>query len=216
MPLSWPLPAQEFFDDLPIAEISFTLGRASEFSETGGGEVIDHQLGARLWQGRIKLDKESHAYWAALEARLALLEEPGASLLLYDTRLPGPIAHPDLAPGALDNVQIGTVEDNNREISLVGLPQGYQVSRGDVLGFTYGANPIRYAYHRVVTGAVADAGGVAGLIELTPFLRPGALSGLAVTLQSPVLKAKIQEAAYGTSRAIISEGGMFTWTQTLR
>jgi hypothetical protein len=216
MALSWPLPAQEFFDDLPIAEISFTLGRASEFSETGGGDVIDHRLGARLWQGRIKLDIDTHAAWAAIEARLALLEEPGASLLLYDTRLPSPIAHPALAPGALDNVQIGAIAANNRELSLTRLPQGYTVSRGDVLGFTYGANPTRYAYHRVVTGAVADVSGVAAWIEVTPFLRPGAVAGLPVALQAPVLKAKIKEAAYGASRATISEGGAFSWTQTLR
>ena len=48
------------------------------------------------------------------------------------------------------------------------------------------------------------------------FIRPGAQVGRPVTLGVPVLKARIANAEYGQSRARLSEGGSFEWTQTLR
>ena len=216
MALSWPLAVDQFFDMLPIKRVTFKLGRSSTFSETGGGELIDHKIGARLWQGEIQLDKDFHRVWAAIEARLALLEEPGASLLVRDIRLPGPIADPDGSLLGANAVKINTLDANNREFSLKGLPDGYVISQGDLLGFSYGSNPVRHAFHRVVTGAVAAIGGVTPLIEVTPFIRQGVKTLAPVTLVAPVCKAKIVTAEYGASRATISQGGTLSWMQTLR
>lgn len=216
MALSWPLPLDDFFDTLPIQRVTFQLANAATTSETGNGEIISHRRGARLWGGKIVLDKDYHSVWAAIEARLSLLEEPGASLLLWDVRLPGPIADRDHSLLGAALPKIGSLNSNNRELTLKGLPTGYALSQGDLIGFTYGSNPIRYACHRVVTGGIANAFGVTPEIELTPFIRPGAQVDAAVTLGDPVLKAKITSAEYGNSRSIISEGGTINWTQTLR
>ncbi|NIZ12910.1 hypothetical protein [Phaeobacter sp. HF9A] len=216
MALTWPLLVDDFFAGLPIKQISARLGRAQTSSETGGGEVISHAMGTRLWQGQIVLDKESHAYWAALEARLALLEQPGASLLLWDTRMHGTILDPDLSILGASSPVIDDLAANNRELDISGLPANYEISQGDLLGFTYGANPTRYAYHRVVTGDRANLSGVARNIEVIPYIRPGAQIGAAVTLGTPVLKAVISNADYGQSRATLSDGGSFEWVQTLR
>lgn len=216
MPLTWPLAVNEFFADLPIQRVSFRLGRAQTQSETGGGEVIAHGMGTRLWRGTVVLDKESHAVWAAMEARLALLEQPGASLLLWDTRMPGTLYDPDLSILGAAAPVIDALAANNRELDIGGLPVNYRISTGDLLGFTYGANPTRYAYHRVVSGGIAGASGVASDIEVIPYIRPGAQVGAAVTLGTPVLKAIIPSAEYGNSRATLSEGGSFEWVQTLR
>jgi hypothetical protein len=216
MALSWPLPLESFFDGLPIQKISCHLGRAETSSETGGGEVISHGMGTRLWRGRVVLDKEEHVYWAALEAKLALLEQPGASLLLRDTRVDGTRYDPMLATLGAATPQIASLVANHRELSLSGLPADYKIAAGDLLGFSYGAAPTRYAYHRVVVGADADATGVANDIEVIPYIRPGAQVGAPVTLGVPVLKARIVSAAYGQSRARLSEGGSFEWIQTLR
>lgn len=216
MALSWPLPLESFFEGLPIQKISCRLGRAETSSETGGGEVISHGMGTRLWRGRIVLDKEIHTYWAAIEAKLALLEQPGASLLLRDTRVNGTRFDPQLAILGTSNPQIASLAANNRELGLSGLPANYKIAAGDLLGFTYGANPTRYAYHRVVVGAEAGVTGIASDIEVIPFIRPGAQVGRPVTLGVPVLKARIANAEYGQSRARLSEGGSFEWTQTLR
>lgn len=216
MALAWPLAVDEFFAGLPIQKISFRLGRAQTQSETGGGELIQHGMGTRLWRGSVVLDKETHAYWAAVEARLALLEQPGASLLLWDTRMTGTLQDPGLTILGAATPVIDALAGNNRELDISGLPSNYEISRGDLLGFTYGANPTRYAYHRVVTGDRANLAGVARNIEVIPYIRPGAQIGAAVTLGTPVLKAIIPSAEYGESRATLSEGGSFQWVQTLR
>ena len=216
MALSFPLSLPEFFDSLPVSRVTFRVGRSVTFSETGAGERIAHSRGSRLWGGQIVLDKDTHAVWAAIEARLALLEEPGASFLLRDPRMSGPIADPAkiLLGGAAP--VISSVSANMRELELSGLPVGYVISQGDYLGFEYGSNPVRYAFHRVVTGATASGTGRAADIEVTPYIRLGAQIGAPVTLGNPVLKATIAEAEYGASRAVISQGGSLDWVQTLR
>ncbi len=216
MALSFPLSVDDFFAGLPVKKITCFLGRSETTSETGGGELIAHGTGTRLWQGQIVLDKESHAYWAGVEARLALLEQPGASLLLYDTRVQGTILDPDLSVLGTATPQIAGLSANNREFDLDGLPAHYQLSIGDLLGFTYGSDPVRYAYHRVVTGGRANIAGELSDIEVIPYIRPGAFVGAVVTLGIPVLKARIPSAEYGASTSTLSEGGSFNWTQTLR
>lgn len=216
MALQWPLATSEFLDLLPVAKVTFRLGRAQSQSETGGGDVIAHKRGVRLWQGQIVLDKDYHRVWAAIEARIALLEEPGASFLLRDIRLPGPIADPDKSILGASTPVISALKTNNREFSLTGAPALYEISSGDLIGFTYGSSPTRYGLHRVVTGAIANLAGAISDIEVIPFIRPGAQLGAAVTLGDPVLKAKILDAEYGASRSIVSEGGVINWTQTLR
>lgn len=216
MPLQYPLSLADFFDTLPVKNVIARPGRAVTTSETGGGEFIAHNRGARLWHGKVVLDKDHHRFWAATEAVLSLLEEAGASFLLWDVRMRGPIADPDKTLLGAATPVIADVAANNRELDLSGLPAGYVLQRGDLLGFQYGSNPKRYAYHRVVTGDTASLGGTARNIEVTPFLRPGAIVGTFVTLGTPVLKARLSEADYGASRAAISEGGSFNWIQTLR
>ena len=216
MALSFPLSLAEFFDTLPVARVTFRLPRSDTFSETGGGELIAHRLGVRLWAGEIALGRDYHRVWAAIEARLALLEEPGASFLIRDPRLPGPIADPGGAILGASTVRISSLWGDNRQLALKGLPPGYVISRGDLMGFTYGTNPVRYAYHRVVSGDAADGFGMTGAIEVTPFIRPGAAVNADVTLVAPVLKARVTGADYGASRAAIGEGGTFQWSQTLR
>ncbi|MEP1330101.1 hypothetical protein [Pseudophaeobacter sp.] len=216
MPATWPLPTSEFMDLLPIAKVTSFPGRAVTTTEGADGSIIPHKRGARLWQGSITLDIEAHDFWAAIEADLSVLEDPGASFLFRDPRMTGPIADPGkILLGAADPY-ISALAVNNRELTLAGLPQGYVLQRGDLLGFSYGANPTRYAYHRIFTGGTASLGGEIADIEVTPKIRPGAAIGASVTLGTPVLKAVMKSANYGASRSKISEGGSFEWVQTLR
>lgn len=214
--LSYPLVLADFLDTLPVARVSLRLPPAVTFSETGGGDVIAARFGQRLWQGEITLDKDYHAVWAAIEARLALLEEPGASFLIRDIRLPGPIADPDGSILGAAQPLISSLNSNGVQMALKALPAGYQISPGDLLGFTYGSAPLRYGLHRVVTGATASASGITPPFQVIPPIRPGAVVDAPVTLVAPVCKAKLVSAEYGGSRATISDGGKFRWMQTLR
>ncbi len=216
MPISWPLPTSEFIDLLPIKSLTSRPGRAASSSEAGDGSVLYHQRGARLWQGQITLDLDFHDVWASVDATLSLLEEPGASFLFKDPRMTGPIADPQKTILGSAVAVIAALSNNAHELSLSGLPAGYILQRGDLLGFTYGADPTRHAYHRVFAGGVANLAGELADLAVVPKIRKGAQIGAPVTLGDPVLKATLKQSDYGSSRATVSEGGSFEWVQTLR
>ncbi len=216
MPIEWPLLTSEFLDQLPIKAVSSRPGRASTSSEAGDGSVMHHQRGSRLWQGRITLDMDAHAFWASVDASLSILEQPGATFLFRDPRMTGLLADPQKTVLGAASPVISSLPSNAFELGVSGLPAGYALQRGDLLGFTYGENPTRYAYHRVFHGGLADPSGNIPELTVVPKIRPGAALGAAVTLGTPVLKATLKEADYGASRAAVSEGGSFDWVQTLR
>lgn len=216
MPPSFPLTLDDFFDPLPVASCTMRPVRAVSLSETGDGEVITHQLGTRLWEGKITLGVDYHAAHAAIEARMSVLEEAGASLLVRDTRQYGPMLDPTGALLRAADVRIRSLNGNRRDLTLKDLFQGYEISQGNLLSFTYGTNPLRYALHRVVRGRIANASGDTGSIELTPFIRPGAAVDAQVRLVAPFCKAVIVSADYGNSSATVSKDASFNWRKTLR
>ena len=215
MALNFPLSLSDFFDDLPVANVTFKADDNRSFTETGGGELITAARGARLWGGQITLDIDSHAKIAAVEAKMSLLEQAGASFMIYDLRKPYPTSDPLGASISGASPRISALNVNNREVDLSGLPSGYVISPGDMIAWEYGSSPTRYALHRVVTGGTAS-GGLLASVELTPFLRPGTAVNTPVSLIRPACKAVIDKAAYGSGRSVITQGGSFNWRQTLR
>jgi hypothetical protein len=104
-----------------------------------------------------------------------------------------------------------------RELRITGLPVGYVLSAGDMLGFQYGSNPVRHALHRIVVGGTASSGGLTPMLEVVPNLRPGAAAGLTVSLVRPACKARLlPDPTYGAGRQALSRGASFDFIQTLR
>lgn len=213
--MQFPLPLEQFAEAIPVAKLTFRLADPKSMSRTGGGDVIQHRRGARLWGGELQIDLDDHDAHAQTEALLARLEEPDASLLIYDLRKPYPASDPT-GSVASSAVKIASLGADGWSLALTGLPAGYTLTRGDLLAFQYGANPIRYAYHRLVTGAVASGTGVTPSFEVVPAIRPGAAIDAAVSLVKPPLKARLIEADYGEGQAFISPGGKARWVQSLR
>ncbi len=216
MALSFPLSTAQFFDLLPIRAFRMKPADNRAFSETGGGELIAAGRGQRLWQGEVTLDLDIHAQIAGLDAKLSLLEEAGASFLMYDPRKPFPAADPDGSILSGSSPVIATLNANNRELTISGLPAGYVLTEGDLIGWTYGASPLRYTLHRIVTGGTANGSGVSPSIEVSPFIPNGVSTGAAVSLIRPPIKARLPQADYGAGRSVISEGGSFQFIQTRR
>lgn len=214
MAYSFPISTSDFLDSLPIKDVSFYPGMPATFSQTGAGETIKHKLGARLWRGELMLGADYHHEAAKAEAMISLLEEPGASFLIHDPRKPFPTSDPDGSILGSSTVLLNQLGSNNRDISLVGLPASYVLTPGDLLGWQYGSNPVRYAVHRIVRGSVASSGGNSGLIEVTPFVQPGVSAGAVVSLIRPPVKAKLALPEYGRGRKIITEGAKLPWVQT--
>ncbi|WP_254656459.1 hypothetical protein [Roseovarius sp. 217] len=214
----WPLPVSGFFGLLGIEEATFFLSGESTNSVTAGGEVIVHRRGTRLWQGEVVLGKSEPEAIAAQDTLIESLLEPGASFMVYDRRQPAPQdpAYPAGINWSAQSVTIQSLTPGNRELSLQGLPPNFTLRRGQKIGFQYLASPVRFAIHRIMNATVsADGTGATAPFEVTPFLRPGVVVGASVILDRPQLRAKLLSFKPGPGRSSLTQGGSFTWQQTL-
>lgn len=218
MALSFPLSAAAFFQTLQIASGRVHLPGLIEVSQTAGGEVFTADLGARLWAGQATLAPRNHAALAVFEAKLALMQQPGASFFAYDPRRVGPAYDPAGTILGASSPVIASLNGNARELTISGLPAAYVLTPGDYLAWAYGSSPTRYAMHQIVTGATASGGGVTGSIEVTPYIRAGAAVSAAVTLIRPAFKSVIVPGSVTPSDGgqVLSRGLSFAFQQTLR
>jgi hypothetical protein len=215
--LTYPLSYAQFLGVLRVEEVTFRLSHPQEHTRLGDGTVISASLGASLWTGTIRLAQANHARHAQMEALIGLMDQPGATFLCHDPRYLGPASDPSGVILGSRTVTIHSVAGNMRELRLTGLPSGYTLSAGDMLGFQYGSNPVRYALHRIVVGGTASSTGLTPLMEVVPTLRPGAVVGLTVSLIRPACKARLlPEPTYGAGRQALSRGASFDFIQTLR
>lgn len=211
--LTFPLSLATFQDTLRLAEWQMDLVEPVQVSQTAGGTPIRASLGEALWRGSFRLILQTHAEAAAAEAILSLAARPGASVLLYDPRHQRPASGGSLT-GSSPLLQ--AVSTDRREISIAGLPNAYVLTRGDLLAFTYGSSPTRYALHRVITTRTASALGLVTELEVIPAIRAGFTTGAAVTLVKPVFKAVLSNVSNGTGRTVVTDGATVEFVQTLR
>ena len=196
---------------------TFRLSHPQEHTRLGDGTVISASIGASLWTGTIRLAQANHARHAQMEALIGIMDQPGATFLCHDPRNLGPASDPSGVILGSWTATIHSVAGNMRALRLTGLPSGYDLSAGDMLGFQYGANPVRYTLHRIGVGGTASSGGLTPLLELVPNLRPGAAPGITVSLVRPACKARLRpEPSFGSRRQAISRGASFEFIQTLR
>ncbi len=219
MPFSFPLSRADFQNFLPINSVTFDLPSQIEYSGLGSGHLLTADVGPRLWSGEIKLTKRDFRETAKFDARLSLLREAGRSFFVYDVRQQWPMHDPggNIVSGSAP--VIGSIAANMREITVTGLPSEYVLACGDLISFSYGENPTRYALHRIVSGDVtADISGVTPLIEVTPSVRLGAATGDPVELVQPFCKAIIEPGSVrpAEGRGVHSSGLSFRFIQTLR
>jgi hypothetical protein len=217
MALSYPLSFDQFLGLLRVEEVTFRLSHPQEHTRLGDGTIISASLGASLWTGSVRLAQANHPRHAQMEALIALMDQPGATFLCHDPRQIGPASDPTGSILGSRTVTIHSVASNMRELRLTGLPPGYVLSPGDMLGFQYGSTPVRHALHRNVVGGTASSSGLTPMLEVVPNLRPGAVSGLTVSLTRPACKARLlPDPAYGSGRQANSRGASFDFIQTLR
>ena len=218
MALTFPLSITQFFNKLPISTPAFSLGEAMQSSQTGGGEVLNAALGTRLWRGQVTFGPMTYAEMAEVEGLVEALRQPGRSFMAYDVRYPWPAGDFGGVIVAGQSVKINALPAGARTLTLSGLTAGYAIAPGTYLAFAYGSAPIRYALHRVIAGGVANGAGITPALEVVPAIRPGAVTGSAVTLVRPACKAVILPGSTepGQSRRGIVEGFTFSFIQSLR
>jgi len=217
MAYTFPLPLADFFEGLPIQSFNSDLGEAMEANQTGAGEITTADLGPRLWRNDITIRVGHYADIERVKAKLNLLRQANRSLLVHSMPFMYPQSDPDGSILGASVVTLNTVQVNNREIVLGGLPSGYELTVGDFISWTYGSNPIRYAMHQIVNGDTATGAGLA-FVELTPFIHPGYVLGQTVRLIKPIYKAVVLPGSTktGESRGQMTNGIQFSLIQTFR
>lgn len=217
MALAFPLTSAQFIALLMVGEIGFDAPSQIEQNGTAGGEEMTAELGPMLWTGEVTLGTMLQAEAAVPEVLLDILRPSGRTFYAYDTRRPAPLADPTGAILGAATPTIASLNVNNRDISLTGLPVGYVLTRGDYLAFTYATT--RRALHRVVAASIAANGsGVTAQFEVTPMIRPGATVGAAVLLIKADCKAVLDRASVnkGKTSQTVNRGMTFRFKQTLR
>ncbi|PWE27005.1 hypothetical protein C4N9_18545 [Pararhodobacter marinus] len=215
MALTFPLPQAAFFAGLPVAECRFHLPASLNISRTRGGAIKTARMAERLWTGQLVLPPRRYAEAARIEALISALSEPGRSFLAHPLPITAPIADPQglILGGATPSLH--SVVQGGREIRVAGLPEGYVLTPGDMLGVVYGSNPTRYGLHRLVSGATATGAGITPVVEVTPPLRPGVAAGAPVSLVRPAIKAVLIPGQGARVRPGMVEGIVLDFVQTL-
>lgn len=221
MAFAFPLNVGDFFAGLAVQTATFDLPESLQVSgRTAGGSVLTAGIGARLWSGSVQLPPMYREDADAVLARLSILREPGRHLFVHP--FPGSAPRDDPRGNKLGSASpvIRLLNANSRDMALSGLPAGYVLSQGDGLAFAYATNPMRYAYHRIVSArVVAASNGQTPLFEVTPHIRQGAVIGSAVALIRPTFKALILPGSVNvgmTGPDLITRGISFDIQQTLR
>lgn len=218
MTLAYPLTLAQFWDLLPISTVAMDCAPQLEMSGTGAGQQLTRELAPALWRGTVTLGNLTPAEAADALALLDLARQSGASFLATNLLRPYPAADPDamiLGPTAPTVQSIGATR---RDMRITGLPARYVLTRGDLIGISWGASPVRYGIHRIVVGGIADPAGLTGWIEVAPALPAGLVSASAVALSRPAFKAMLVPGSVraGTQRRGLVEGAAFDLIQTLR
>lgn len=218
MALTFPLSLAQFMDLLPVSSCIMHCPAQVQVARDGGGEILPADIGPRLWTADLTLGKMTAAEARPLRPLLTLLGQAGTSVMLYDTARPWPLADSGGVALGAATPTIASLSGDNRELSLSGLPAGYTLTAGDLIAFSYGSNPVRYAMHEFVAGSVADGTGATGLIEVTPPIRSGATVGTEVTLGRPSCKMQLVPGSLkpGQVTHTITDGIGFSLIQTLR
>lgn len=218
MALSFPLARADFLDLLPVQDLRLAPIAQTVATGLAGGDILTAEVAPALWQGSVDLAPMPARQAEAVAVLLNCLEVPGRAFFVYRKTQIGPAADPLGAVLGAASVLVDAVDFDAAEITLSGLPAGYQITAGDHLAFEYGGAPVRYGLHRAAEAATADAGGVAGPFALAPYIRAGLVVGAAVALVRPSCKAVLVPGSvdYGTTRNGKTGGMGFAFRQTLR
>lgn len=218
MALAFPTPLANFFSTLPIKSAMPDLMEDVELNWNGYGELLTADQGDRLWKMDLTLLDDRYDMLEGVRARLNVYRQAGRSFLAHAMPIYYPQADPDGAVLGARVPRLASVAANMRDITLTNLPNGYALTAGDFLSFTYSTNPTRYAFHQIVNSGAASSSGVTGQLEVVPEIRPGYSLNVDVTLIRPFFKAIIvpRTVLMGSSTGLITRGMGLTLQQTLR
>lgn len=184
------MPTDAIMTAIPWASVKFGPSSGQELSRQGDGTILAKNLRDPLWMAELtSVQMDLDAFNDAVALIEALDGSIGTFYVWNAAR-----AYPRLDPtGAIlgaASVTIDALETSPFNLTLTGLPPLYDLSRGDMLSFDFGNDPVHRALHRIVTGGEADT---SGDVDLTVFpqLRIGVTTALPVTLKKAAMEARL-------------------------
>jgi len=217
MAASFPIPLADFLGGLPIRSIVFDLADKRGTTGLGSGEIQTYQVAPRLWTGMVTVGANRTHTIRQVEAQVRRLQNVGSTFLVSDQSALAPYDDPDGTTLGASTPTVHTMDSNNRDLRVQGLPAGYTLQRGDLLTIVQSNH---LAMHQVMTGTVtADGTGLTPLFEVTPHIRPVAAVSDAVKLAPAYCKAMIVPGSVKPAQhnpGLISDGVQFDFVQVLR
>jgi hypothetical protein len=207
-------PLAQFWDLLPIQSIVWDELDQEARSQLGAGAGIRYDLGGILWRATVTLNPEDFASSKVLEGRLRAMRKIGRYFLATDhLRAAAPASDPGGVDLGASVVTIGSVDNDTGELTLAGLPAGYELGIGDMLQVDFGV-PLRRALLSIDKAVTADGGGDTGAFTTTPVPWVGIEAGDPVALIRPSAVFAMLTKRAGTMRAIV-DGASFEMLQVL-
>jgi hypothetical protein len=187
------------------------LAYGDETSGQAGGQIRLKSLRSPLWTLRASSRELRPNELREWKARLAALENGKKTFWGYDLAACFPIAYPggswptgedfegdDAAISALPSAT---------SVRLKSLPEGFVLSVGDHVAFSYGAGP-SYALHQVMEAATADEDGVTPAFEIRPPIRQGAAINDVVSVKRPACLMMIVPGSVSTTANLNGRGAI--------
>lgn len=185
MAQSFPLALATLADKIRWREVSFQLDDNAIFTGLASGDVISHQMAPRKWRAVAKSGKYSLNEGRQIQAAVEFLDGSVERFQLFNPLAKYPQSDPTGSILGGSSVVIASLNVNNKELTLSGLPAGYVLTMGDMLSFGYGSSPTRRALHRIMNTVTANGSGVTPSIEVRPHIRTGAATSAAVQIAKP-------------------------------
>lgn len=218
MAITFPLSLSDFFDGLRLTQMDFDLGEALQHSgQTGNGEILPASAGTRLWEGAVHVAPETARQLDKVINKIDLLRDANGSFMIGDDTHTTLENDPDGVVAQANTVTVQSVSANLKELSIQGMPGGFQLEDGDQFSIDHGDGT--FSYYRIAAPVAFDAGFTPprASIELRPHLSIKVAAGMSVALYKPALKANYLPQSYsgGTRKPNIADGVSFRWRQTL-
>lgn len=207
MAVSFPF---DLLANFPGWSTEYELLRREEQSRTAGGVTVVKDMGDPLWQAAYtstSLKPNELDYW---RARLDALDGGQQTFLAYPLSRCFPIRYPNGSwpSGSSFNgnsATVGSINANNKQLTINGLPAGFVLSVGDMIRI--GSRNL----HRVVAGVTANGSGIATNVEVRPHFWPETGPGDAVSVKKPYCRMTIVPGSISTTADLATGRGTISF-----
>ncbi len=209
----------DWWDRLPIRQVTWSLPVVGDLVETRGGAVQVIETTSRQWQAEAALARDRIASAAGIEAQIDRATMPG--VVVEIAPVPWRAPHLDPTGGMLGSAtpSVSAVSTDGRQITLSGLPVGYTLSSGDWLSVeTTGSGGGRLVrLYRAQATMSADASGLLGPLPVAPRIDAVVQAAQTVRLIDPIALAVLLPSDLRRGRLLPGryEGASLALRQTL-